>query len=114
MTAYQIVIPTRTTNIARGSGIVMLNWPVDGFGEHTVHAAMVYYEGNLYGATNLNTFEERVQRAAGRAHCRYPTTARQLVDPEEFVVVGRCYPEENYSIEIYSDKKEWVREWCNE
>lgn len=38
--------------------------------------ASIYYEGNLYGASNLNTQEEKERCAAGRLHENYPTVAR--------------------------------------
>lgn len=53
-------------HIAPRSGVVGVR---DGDG------LFVYYEGNLNGASNLNTFEERVSCAAGRMFTNYPTTA---------------------------------------
>lgn len=39
----------------------------------------VYFEGNLYGAANLVTSEQRLARAAGRLVARYPTRGQGVV-----------------------------------
>ncbi len=50
---------------------------------------MVDMESNRYDAQNLQTLHEKVRHAAGRAHMRYPTVARMMVqNPEDFVVIG--------------------------
>ena len=48
----------------------------------------VYFEGNLYGASNLVTMGQRLAQAAGRLVARYPTTARGWFDEGDLVVVG--------------------------
>ena len=53
--------------------------------EETAH---VYYEGNLYNASNLTTFRERAVCAYGRMTNQYPTVAQAMVDLEEFEIVG--------------------------
>lgn len=77
------VLGVRYRHIAPGSGIV---------GVATEHGgAVLHFEGNLYGAENLMTYEERVRQAAGRLFQRYPTVARlYLAYPElgEFLAVG--------------------------
>jgi len=50
----------------------------------------LFYEGNIYGAVNLATFEERLNCAAGRLAQRYPTVAQIFTDASDFWVVGRC------------------------
>lgn len=53
---------------------------------------VLYYEGNYYGAVNLNLFTERVHCAAGRLTEKYPTTAVTFMDNEsiksDFLNVG--------------------------
>ena len=51
-------------------------------------SVMVYYEGNVYGAENIKTFEDKCSLAAGRAKDRYPTTALTIVPLEEVIDVG--------------------------
>lgn len=51
----------------------------------TLHA---YYEGNIYRASNLNSYEERALCAYGRLTMRYPTIAQVAVPVHEFEVVG--------------------------
>lgn len=49
---------------------------------------LVDYQGNANGAVNLQTFEERLQSAAGRHAQRYPTIARTMADAADLVAVG--------------------------
>lgn len=68
--------------IAPGSGIVGLpSGTMPGY-------LKVYYEGNLIGADNLNTWLERVQCAAGRLATQYPTVARSFLPEEGMQQVG--------------------------
>lgn len=46
------------------------------------------YEGNLYGASNIVTFCDRVMIAAGRHIERSPTIARAYVVPDALIRVG--------------------------
>lgn len=62
-------------HIAPGSGIVGTPLGKDG--------VMLYFEGNVYNATNLRTVEERIVCAAGRLFTRYPTAARHYLSIEE-------------------------------
>jgi hypothetical protein len=48
----------------------------------------VCFEGNLHGAENLNTYEERVKMAADRLMTGYPTVARMDDWKASFTVVG--------------------------
>jgi len=74
-----------STIIKGGSGIVgyLVN-------SETIH---VYYEGNLYNASNLKTFEERALCAYGRCSMRYPTIAQVAVPMAEFEIVGKLSPD---------------------
>lgn len=78
-------------HIDRGSGIV---------GKIIVEAdpdespLLVYYEGNRYGATNMERYAERVMHAAGRMTEDYPTTAQSVVRADALIQVGWWYPQE--------------------
>ena len=48
----------------------------------------VYYEGNRYGASNMQTFEDKVKHAAGRLSERYPTIAKAMLPRTQFAAVG--------------------------
>lgn len=65
---------------APGSGIV-------GFerGSGTIH---VYYEGNVYGAENVKTWDSKVRMAYGRMVQKYPTVAQMICNAEDLVEVG--------------------------
>lgn len=47
-----------------------------------------YFEGNLYGASNMTRYAERVMHAAGRAVQRYPTVAFGFYDVAQLQPVG--------------------------
>lgn len=49
---------------------------------------LIYYEGNLHGASNLETYEERVKCAAGRMFTRYPTSAMRNANEADLMKVG--------------------------
>jgi hypothetical protein len=51
-------------------------------------AMFVYYEGNMYGACNLKTFQERATNAYGRMAMSYPTTAMTADDTDSLEVIG--------------------------
>lgn len=58
-----------------------------GNGQHKI-----YYEGNLYGACNLNTPEEKLAAAWGRMWTRYPTVAMGIVPNDSIIHVGTYNP----------------------
>ena len=94
--------------IAKGSGVVLQ--PRDTMD-------VIYYEGNLYGAVNLRSYEERIQCAAGRAHTRYPTVAMSGVfknDLEQFVTVGCCDPQNGYRVTFNPQTEEIIEEWTRQ
>lgn len=51
------------------------------------------YEGNLHGASNIETYADRVHHAWGRHSSRYPTAARSWFEPGELRMVGLYLPE---------------------
>lgn len=71
-------------HVRRGSGMVARRVP----GSDLLD---VYFEGNLYGAVNLERFEDRVLVAADRLVTRYPTTAMMSIALTDVEVVGTCY-----------------------
>ena len=80
-----LFIPAKGANlgIAPASAIVAA---VDQAGHDRV---LIHFEGNLFGAENLSTYESRIRQAAGRQVERYPTTAKMLVARDQLVQVGR-------------------------
>ena len=95
-----IYIPVPGSRIASmidaGSGIV---------GAPGESHVVLYYEGNRYGASNLEYYPDRVKNAAGRLFQRYPTIAMMGITVEqaavELVAVGII----NKSYEISWDNK---------
>lgn len=47
-----------------------------------------YFEGNLYGAENMQTWEEKLLHAADRLMQNYPTTAVRLFPADQLAEVG--------------------------
>lgn len=72
--------------IAPGSGIVACQIP--GAGDRL----LVYFEGNINGASNLNTLEDRALRAYDRMSTRYPTIAMAALSADLFEVIGSVAP----------------------
>lgn len=66
---------------------------------------LCYYEGNLYGASNMVTWADRVHHAADRMAVAYPTVAKTIARPGELIRVGSF---EGGRIELGSNA------WANE
>ena len=89
--------------IAAGSGIVGdPNRSHDGL-------ILVYYEGNLYGAVNMQKYSERVLHAADRLATRYPTIACQYIPADQLKAIG-TYDRGSKGFAL-SDP-EALRAWC--
>lgn len=80
-----IFVPTPglrvTVRIAPRSGIVGTYYPND-------QRVLIDYEGNLYGASNIKTYADRLRHAAGRHTERYPTVARRFVTTIDVIQIG--------------------------
>ena len=48
----------------------------------------IYFEGNLYGAANITSFEDMLRHAADRLVDHYPTAARRRVPAKDLHAVG--------------------------
>ncbi|HEY8885816.1 MAG TPA: hypothetical protein VIO35_10925 [Chloroflexota bacterium] len=76
------------TELAHGSAIVGLPTASGG--------VRIYYEGNVIGAVNLDSYRQKAAQAAGRMlhnyPAGYPTRARDDVDPREVVEIGKIEP----------------------
>ena len=74
---FLILIPkTNLHNIAAGSGVVAKPFGPD---------FQIDYEGNLYGASNVTTLEQKLLHAAGRSAENYPTIARLWATKENML-----------------------------
>lgn len=98
----RVYVPTLESKIrgtiVSGSGIVGTIEAPPGEGGRVV----LDFEGNLYRASNIKTFADRVMIAAGRHVTRYPTVARIYARLSDVVCVGyweeisgRVLPNEN-------------------
>jgi hypothetical protein len=83
--------PGSDLGIVPGSGIV--GTPQDD------GLVLIDYEGNLYGASNIGTFEDRIHHAAGRHIMRYPTVARLLVSASKLILIVTFIYEEKCFVE---------------
>lgn len=88
-----LFVPTIVVGSAVSRGVSMMIRPGSamvgsqaGSGDDT--RWLVDYEGNANGAVNLETFEERLQSAAGRHVQKYPTIARIAAAPDNVVAIG--------------------------
>ena len=101
-----VYVPTaqtrRSLGLAPGSAVV---------GVARSAGVHVYFEGNVYGAENLKTWEERVVCAAGRLFRGYPTVAQAyLTDLAGLVAVGVVT--DDYRIQL--NDTEAVRSYLNQ
>ena len=72
---------------------------------------LIYFEGNMYGAENVKTFEEKCTVAAGRLALSAPTIAKCLVDVSEVIEVGE-FDWDNKSFTAngcHEDLAEWLK-----
>lgn len=77
--------------ILPGSGIVGVHYNDAGCHYPSWSSIPLYevsYEGNRYGAVNLQKWEERVMHAADRLATGYPTIARGVFPEDQFEAVG--------------------------
>jgi hypothetical protein len=89
--------------VAELSGVV--GTPVEG------GRVLLDYEANMYGATNIRTFADKVHHAAGRhtwGEDGYPTRARTEVDAEEVIEVGRY---DGVEVVLQPERREVVARW---
>lgn len=49
----------------------------------------IHFEGNRYGAANMERLADRVAQAAARLRFEYPTVAKAIVSRESLVEVGQ-------------------------
>ena len=110
----KILIPKEKSPFAsfikKGSGVVMLDF------SEANDLSSIYYEGNLYDAENLQSYEQRIKCAAGRAHMRYPTIAMCGIlqeNMQEFIEVGVCDPDNGYNILFKSGTLQAIKRWLN-
>lgn len=104
-----IVVPKPNVNsmhgITAGSGIVA-RIACEGMLD-------VYYEGNLYGASNIKTFEDRAYHAWDRMCMKYPTTARMRLPVEDVVahydVVGQVV---GNTMQVNEEVRALIDRWC--
>jgi len=78
--------PEAATTIRDGSGIVGAHLP----DEELVH---VYYEGAIYGQSEMTSLADRVSYAHGRLVEHYPTVAQMMVPVASLVEVGTFDPQ---------------------
>lgn len=96
----KVEFQTKWMSVIKG-GSAIVGYMLDSI---TLHS---YYEGNLYGAANLTSFQERALCAYGRLTMRYPTIAQAAIPLYEFDVVGSLTPT---SFEMHStpSKEAWL------
>lgn len=87
-------------HIAPSSGIV--GKPIDG-----TDLIKVYFEGNINGACNLNTYLDRLTVASGRCAQNAPTVAFSVMEENELIVVGEM-DTDDYSLTLFKSKREAI------
>jgi hypothetical protein len=102
--ASVVLVPKKNQHpfIKKGSGIVGID-----LGTHY----RAYYEGNLFNACNLQTFEECVGMAHDRLAYKAPTTAFCLLKKDDMTVVGDV---NDGVISLLSTQSASVAQWVAE
>lgn len=96
-------------HIAQGSGIVGL--PMD-------DSVLIYFEGNLYNASNIVTYADRCFHAADRLTWKgrgYPTIAQAVVLPEHLDYIGIFNGRQVILDTVHSaSARETLRKWLDD
>lgn len=67
-------------HLKKGSAVVAVKIPSG--------QVMAYYEGNIYGASNIVSYNDKAMLAFGRMVQNYPTTATMVIEAEDYEAVG--------------------------
>lgn len=81
MEKCSLLVPRKDTEAAR---VISEGSAVVSDVRHDGGKVLAWFEGNLNGASNLETFYDRTVCAAGRLVSNYPTVARRLFRRSEF------------------------------
>ncbi len=83
-----LVLVPKLANQAIWAKLIKPGSSMVGFRTGGFDATVVYFEGNIYGAENLKTFEERAICSYGRMVMSYPTCAMCAEQIDSLEVVG--------------------------
>lgn len=72
--------------------------------------ALCHVEGNLYDATNLQVFADRVMHAAGRLRTGYPTSAVRSI-PRKFLIPIGSWDEDAGEVRFSERGEETLAAW---
>jgi hypothetical protein len=108
MTTLNIYVPYDNNSpasrvIKGGSAIVG-----DGMGEQF----NLYFEGNLYGACNMELFAEKAMIAGGRLIDSYPTVARMICEPEALRQVG-VFDTQTNEVTLLPGERGTLKSWTD-
>jgi hypothetical protein len=100
-TSSVIIVPKAHKHafINKGSGIVAVD-----YGE----SYLAYYEGNVFNACNLQTYQECVGMAHDRLAYKAPTTSFCLIDKADMEVVGEI---NDGIVSLFSHQSATVAQW---
>jgi hypothetical protein len=90
--------------VDRGSALV-----ADDLGQDRL---VVYFEGNRYGAVNLQRWADRVECAAGRLTAKYPTSALCAAERDDIQLLGLF---DGGAVQLDDpDDRSAIARWCGE
>lgn len=76
----------------------------------TESGLLCYFEGNLYGASNIITYADRAMVASDRLLANYPTSATAAFNPAHLTLVG-SYDTESGDIVLDPDRSAELAAW---
>lgn len=104
-----VYVPVKDSAIesAIKPGSAIVGWPTNPDDTQ----AIVYFEGNVYGAENLHNYLERLFVAAYRLRDRAPTVAKMKADLAELICVAQFDIEKRVLTEAHPQRQSELIEW---
>lgn len=116
MNYYDVYVPVegQLETIAPGAAIV--GNPTEAQLHDGRRLVQIYYEANLYGAVNMDTYEGMLTVAADRLSCHYPTIAARLAPADELICVGSwCHETRTLDVEEPELLESWkAQHWSRQ
>ncbi len=102
-----LVLVPKLDNQAIWAKLIKPGSSMVGFRAQGFDATIIYYEGNIYGASNLKSYEDRAICAYGRLSHSYPTVAMCADQIDSLEVIGHI-TQHGMDIEETAAYRAWV------
>lgn len=110
MRTFDVLVPKKTSYyselIIKGSAIIGIDSELN-----PNDAYVIYWEGNLYNAKNLQTFEQKALSAISRFITKYPTMATGRCPKSSMDKVGEITFDKGKIVNLSLSNKDKFNEW---